>query len=265
MIPEGSASIIRLVFFLAGLGFFLAMELKKPYRPGTVSKPMRWVNNLGITGLNSLILGLVVAQGVLAMAAYVGQSGLGLLNQLAIPYALKVLLGVMAMDFVIYVWHLLNHEVPLLWRFHRVHHTDLNMDVSTATRFHLGELSLSILLKLAVVYAVGLDVLMVLIFECAIILSAQFHHSTLAVSKKLERYVWILFVPPSMHRIHHSVKIKERDTNYGGIFSIWDRIMGTLLKDVDQDGIKIGVGGHFDQSKLDMMHLLWMPFTRYVR
>lgn len=262
---EEYASLIRLVFFGAGLAFFLAMELIRPYRPSTVGKPGRWFINLGITGINSLILALVVSQGVLGMAAYVSAGKTGFLNAVPGPYWLKVVIGVAVMDFIIYVWHLLNHVVPLLWRFHRVHHTDLNMDVSTATRFHIGELGISVLIKLAVIYAVGMDVLMVLLFETLVILAAQFHHSTMRVSPRFEALWWLLFVPPSMHRIHHSVKIAERNSNYGGILSLWDRIMGTMVTAVDQDRIKIGVGGHYDASKLGLGRLLVMPFARYVR
>ncbi len=265
MLIEEKATLIRLVLFGAGLIFFLAMELIRPYRPATVGKSGRWFINLGLTGFNSLVLAFVVAQGVLAMAVYVSQNQLGFLNNVGGPYWLKVVVGVAAMDLVIYVWHLLNHVVPVFWRFHRVHHTDLNMDVSTATRFHIGELGLSIVLKLAVIYAVGLDVLMVLLFETLVILAAQFHHSMIRISPRFEAVWWMLFVPPSMHRIHHSVKINERNSNYGGILSIWDRIMGTMVTDVDQDRIRIGVGGHFDKSELGLHKLLIMPFMRYVR
>ena len=199
------------------------------------------------------------------MAAYVSQNQLGILPYLTAPYWLKVLLVVMFLDFMLWVWHLLNHVVPFLWRFHRVHHTDLNMDVSTATRFHIGELAISTVIKLGLIYLLGADVFMVLLFETLVVASAQFHHSSLKVPLWFEKIWFVLFVPPSMHRIHHSVKIKERDTNYGTIFSLWDKLMGTLLTRVKQEGIRIGVGGHFKEKKLNLQHLLIMPFTRYVR
>jgi len=160
------------------------------------------------------------------------------------------------------VRHLLNHEVPFLWRFHRVHHSDLNMDVSTATRFHIGELAISRVIKISLVFFIGATLLGVLIFESALVLCAQFHHSSLAVPSWFEKISWVFFVPPSMHRIHHSAVIRERNTNYGTIFSTWDRAIGTLLKEVDQTRIRIGVGAYQRPEKLGFRHLLVMPFTR---
>jgi len=169
------------------------------------------------------------------------------------------------MDFMLYVWHLLNHEMPLLWRFHRVHHSDLNMDVSTATRFHLGEHLISVVIKISLVYFIGADILGVIVFESALVLCAQFHHSSLKISPRFEKWWWLLFVPPSMHRIHHSVKIRERDSNYAVVFSLWDRILGTMVREVDQAGIIIGVGGHFSKTTSGLLHLLAMPFRKPVK
>ena len=262
---ETQPALMRSVIFLGVLLFFLLLELFNPYRKSTVSKVKRWFINLGMTGLNTIVLSLVFGSAPLLLAAYVSQHQLGILPKIPAPYWLKALLVVMFLDFMLWVWHLLNHEVPFLWRFHRVHHTDLYMDVSTATRFHIGELAISAVIKLALIYMLGADVLMVLLFETLVVATAQFHHSSLKVPVWFENIWYVLFVPPSMHRIHHSVKIKERNTNYGTIFSLWDRFMGTLVTKVNQAGIRIGVGGHFDEKRLNLHHLLVMPFTRYVR
>lgn len=243
---------------------FLILELWAPYRPNSVSKTKRWANNLALVAVNTLVMRLIFGGAVLAVALHVTQRELGLLNMLALPYALKVFLGVAFLDFMLYVWHLLNHEMPLLWRFHRVHHTDLNMDVSTATRFHLGELVISAVIRMGLIYVMGIDFLTLIIFESALLFCAQFHHSLIKVPVWLEGILIWLTITPSMHRIHHSVKIKERNRNYGTIFAWWDRLMGTMLLAVDQAGIKIGVGGHFQESKLNLHHLLVMPFTRQV-
>lgn len=263
--PDANAALVRLLVFGGGLLFFLACELLAPYRPATVSKARRWAVNLGLTALNTLALALLLGAAKLALAQHVSQHKLGLLNVHPLPYGLKLLITVVFLDFMLYVWHLLNHEVPLLWRFHRVHHSDLNMDVSTATRFHIGELLVSALITLGLIYLIGADPWGVIVFEAGLGLCAQFHHSSLRVPAWLERAWWLLFVPPSMHRIHHSVKIRERNSNYGTIFSLWDRAMGTLVRQVDQAGIRIGVGGHFDPARLGLARLLLMPFTRYVR
>ena len=258
-------SLIRAALFWGGLLFFLVLELFRPYRGNSVSKGKRWTNNITLTIFNSVILHLLFAGAIVATAAYATAHKLGVLNMVAMPPWAKVLVTVVFMDFMLYVWHLLNHEVPLLWRFHRVHHSDLNMDVSTATRFHIGELAISAVIKISLVFFLGASPLGVAIFESVLVLCAQFQHSSVKVPGWFETVFWILFVPPSMHRIHHSVVIKERDTNYGTIFSLWDRCLGTLLRDVDQNGIRIGVGAYRKPEKLNFPQLLIMPFTRPIR
>ena len=262
---EMGGSTIRLLLFWGGLLFFLALELLVPYRGSSVSKPKRWINNLGLTLFNSILLQLIFSFAIVSTAKYVQTGKLGILSMVQAPSWLKILVTVAFMDFMLYVWHLLNHEMPLLWRFHRVHHSDLNMDASTATRFHIGELAISAIIKISIIFFLGASYLGVLIFESSVVLCTQFHHSSLKVPQWFETLWWILFVPPSMHRIHHSVIIKERDTNYGAIFSIWDRILGTLLTSVDQKRIRIGVGAYQKPDKLNFHHLLAMPFTRPAR
>jgi sterol desaturase/sphingolipid hydroxylase (fatty acid hydroxylase superfamily) len=248
-----------------GFVLFLVSELIWPYRPPSVSKKKRLITNVLLTAMNSVILTIVFAAATIDIALYVSANDLGLLNMVGIPLWPKVFVAVLFMDFIFYVWHLLNHEVPLFWRFHRVHHSDLNMDVSTATRFHIGELAISAVIKIGLIYFIGADLLSVLIFESLLVLTAQFQHSSLAVPSWFEKAFWVLFVPPSMHRIHHSVKIAERDTNYGTILSIWDRLLGTLLRGVDQEKIIIGIGPYRAHERLKLHHLLVMPFTRAIK
>ena len=250
---------------MGGLLFFLLLELVAPYRPNSVSKAKRWIHNLALTLFNSLVLQLVFAGTVVTTAVYVTTHRLGVLNLVTFPAWVKLVITVAVMDFMLYIWHLLNHEVPFFWRFHRVHHSDLNMDVSTATRFHIGELAVSAVIKISLVFLLGASTVGVVIFESALVLCAQFQHSSLKVPEWFENIFWILFVPPSMHRIHHSVVIKERNTNYGTIFSTWDRWLGTLLKDVDQDKIRIGVGAYRKPDQLTFPHLLAMPATRPIK
>jgi len=256
---------LRLGIFLGGLLLFLVLELLLPYRRPSLPKLKRWLINLGLTAINSAVLSLTVAGAVAATAAYVTEHRLGVLNLLDLPGWARLMATVIFMDFMLYVWHLLNHEMPLLWRFHRVHHVDLNMDVSTATRFHLGELLISALIKMGLVFFLGADLVGLLIFESALVLAAQFHHSSLRVPAWLDSAWLVLSMPPSVHRIHHSVRIKERNTNYGTIFSFWDRVLGTLKTGVNQEGIVIGVGGHFQEEKLGLDRLLAMPFTKAVK
>lgn len=258
-------SISRLVLFLGGLVFFLIFELLAPYRPSSVSKLGRWINNLYLATLNGFLLYLIFSKPTYRTSLYVINNSLGLLNMTDLSYWIKVLIAIMSLDLEIYIWHLLNHEIPLLWRFHRVHHSDLNLDVSTASRFHIIELGISAIIKIALIFFLGIDLFMIVIFESAVVLTSQFHHSSLKLPKWFEEIWWTLFVPPSMHRIHHSVIIRERNSNYGVIFSIWDRILGTLIRKADQRKILIGMGAYRRIERLNFYHLMKMPFTRSVR
>ena len=262
---SNNAGLIRLLFSIAGLIFFLILELSIPYRPVTVSKLQRWVNNISLTMFNSIILQFFFAGVILQTAFYVQGKQIGILHLIHVPYWTKIVATVVFLDFMLYVWHLLNHEVPLLWRFHRVHHSDLNMDVSTASRFHIGELAMSALIKIGLIFFLGADLFGAMLYEILVVATAQFHHSSLKVPSWFEDIYWVVFVPPSMHRIHHSVVIKERNTNYGTIFSIWDRLLGTLLKDVDQKHIRIGVGAYNRPERLHFHYLLTMPFMHRVQ
>ncbi len=262
---DGSS--IRALVFLSGIVFFLIIELVVPYRPSSVSKLKRWINNISLAIFNSVVLQLVFSTTIITTAHYVTTNKLGMMNleQISgLPQGLRIFIIIVFLDFILYIWHVLNHLIPLFWRFHRVHHRDLTMDVSTATRFHIGELAFSAVIKIALIYFVGIPITTVIIYESTVVFCAQFHHSSLKVPRWLEAVLWVLFVPPSMHRIHHSVIIKEINSNYGTIFSIWDRIMGTLITRVDQNRIRIGIGAYQDTKKLNIHNLLIMPFTRAV-
>ena len=265
IMPSTDAELIRVLVSFGGLIFFLILEFLIPYRASTISKFKRWVNNISLGIFNSIILRLLFAGPILQTALYVRENQLGVLNLMNLPYWAKMIATVIFLDFMLYVWHLLNHEVPFLWRFHRVHHSDLNMDVSTANRFHVGELAISAVIKIGLIFFLGADLFGLTLHEILIVATSQFHHSTLRLPSWFEDIYWALFVPPSMHRIHHSVVIKERNTNYGTIFSIWDRLLGTLLRYIDQESIRIGVGAYNKPERLHLHHLLAMPFTHPVR
>jgi sterol desaturase/sphingolipid hydroxylase (fatty acid hydroxylase superfamily) len=259
-----TAALVRLLLAGGGLALFLVLELVAPYRPSTVSKAGRWITKLSLTALNGILLGLAFGAITLRLVSYAGQERQGLLYALGLSHWAGGVAAVLFMDFLLYLWHLLNHEVPLFWRFLRVHHTDLNMDASTAMRFHVGELAASSVIKLGLVFFLGLRLVELLAFEVLLVAAAQFQHSAVCVPARFERAFWVLFAPPSMHRIHHSMMIRERNTNYGTIFSLWDRLLGTLRTDVDQDRIRIGVGAYPDPKRLNLPSLLVMPFTHPV-
>lgn len=264
MSPQNLA-LIKMIMFWGGLLVFLALELLIPYRPSSISKIRRWATNLGLAVFNSLILNLIFVSLMIQTAAFVTERKMGLLNLYSFPNGMKIFITVLFFDLILYVWHLLNHEMPFLWRFHRVHHSDLNMDVSTASRFHIGELMISAVIKIGLIFFLGADLVGLTLFESLLVLTSQFHHCSLKVPIWFERIYWVLFVPPSMHRIHHSVVIKERNSNYGTIFSLWDRALETLLIRVDQFKIRIGIGAYQKAELLQFIRLLIMPFTRAVK
>jgi len=252
---------IQGLIFLAGFLLFLTGELIHPYRAPTVAKAERLVINILLTVLNSALIYLLFSVPTADTALFVTENRVGLLHSLNLPPWSHFFLTLILMDFTLYLWHLLNHIVPLLWRFHRVHHSDLNMDVSTASRFHAGELLISGVIKIGIIYSLGAHPAGLAVFESLVVLTAQFHHSSLKVPEWFEKIYRLFFVPPSMHRIHHSVKIRERNRNYGTIFSLWDRILGTFLSGIDQDKIVIGIGVYRNPQQLSLSYLLRMPFT----
>jgi sterol desaturase/sphingolipid hydroxylase (fatty acid hydroxylase superfamily) len=253
---------LKTIFYLAGLSLFLVLELWLPYRPSSVSKLRRWMTNLPLSIMNGSIYYLIYFSVLAEIMAQAESRQLGLLNSFALPDWLKMVLGILALDFVLYIWHLLNHVVPLFWRFHRVHHSDMNLDVSTASRFHIGELLMSGLVRMMVVYSLGISFVTYMLFEILVNLSIQFHHSSIRINPFFEKF-WIwFFIPPSMHRVHHSVKIKERDSNYGVLFSFWDRFFGTFTWGIDQSLIVIGIGSHHKFEDLGFRHMWLMPFTK---
>ena len=172
----------------------------------------------------------------------------------------RILVTVLIFDLAMYGWHRLNHSIPLLWRFHRVHHTDLNVDVSSAARFHFGEVTGSTVITYSLMLLLGATIVEVRLFQVFLFLMAQFEHSNIKLGKSFEELLWLLLVPPAMHRIHHSNVKDQTDSNYGTIFSFWDRMFGTFMKDVDQEKIIFGLKDFNNPKELMLMKLLTLPF-----
>ncbi|MEE4188932.1 MAG: sterol desaturase family protein, partial [Roseobacter sp.] len=187
----------------------------------------------------------------------------GLFNEIDLPFRLEVLAVVLILDFAIWLQHLITHKVPILWRLHRVHHADVDMDVTTAIRFHPVEIALSMLLKIGLVYALGPAAIAVVIFEIVLNGTAMFNHSNLALPQWLDRLVRQVFVTPDMHRVHHSVHREEHDSNYGFSLSLWDRLFGTYIAQpaAGHEAMEVGLQWQDDRpSKLGWS--LALPFTR---
>jgi sterol desaturase/sphingolipid hydroxylase (fatty acid hydroxylase superfamily) len=179
-----------------------------------------------------------------------------------LPNWFENIIAFILLDYIIYWWHIILHRMPLMWRFHIVHHTDIDMDVTTAFRFHFGELIGSVIFRGAMVLVIGASPLIILIYEIIFEAETQFHHSNTKLPFRFEKLLNKLIVTPRMHGIHHSIIKKETDSNYATIFSFWDRLHKTIRLNVHQDDIIIGVPAYHDERELTVGHLLKLPFTK---
>ena len=234
-----------------------------PRRPLTTSKALRWFNNLGIVTVNTLIVRILFPLMPVGFALIASEKGWGLLNNLHLPFWLDVLAGIVIFDFFIYLQHVVFHSMPVLWRLHMVHHCDLDFDLTTGIRFHPVEIVLSMIIKLGIVYLFGPPALSVLIFEIILNSASMFNHSNFKLPLTLDRLIRLFIVTPDMHRVHHSVIIRERNSNFGFNLSIWDRMLGTYR---DQPGkghmdMVIGLANFREPAKLNLPRLLTLPFT----
>lgn len=223
------ADVIRLSIFLIVLLSCALWEWVLPRKTLTQSKWQRWLNNLGLVGLNSLFLTLLMPILAIEAAVWAEKSQFGLLNQLELPMALEIVIAVVLLDLAIYLQHLVFHRIPILWRLHRMHHADQDIDVTTGARFHPIEILLSMWIKMAVVVMSGINPISVLVFEVLLNASAMFNHSNAKLSLSLDKWLRKIVVTPDMHRVHHSVEVKETHSNFGFFLSIWDKMFNTYI------------------------------------
>ncbi len=220
--------LIRLGFFFGVFGAMVAWEFTAPRRAKhPVSRLVRWTNNLGIVVLNSVLLRWLFPAAAVGMAAFVASRGWGIFHVLEAPFWLAVVVSVIALDFVIYLQHVMVHAVPALWRLHRVHHADLDFDVTTGLRFHPIEIILSMLIKFAAIAVLGAPVVAVVIFEVLLNATSMFNHGNVRIPKGVDRMLRWFVVTPDMHRVHHSVEDDETNSNFGFNLPWWDRLLGT--------------------------------------
>lgn len=257
-------ALFRLGCFGAIFVVMLVWELLAPKRVLTVPKGLRWSNNIGLFLLNSLVLRLLFPAAAVGIAYSVNSAGWGLFNQLALPFWLEVAAAVLLLDFAIYLQHLLMHRVPLLWRLHRVHHADLDIDLTTGSRFHTIEIVVSMLIKWAVIAALGPALLAVLIFEILLNGMALFNHANVSMPRALDRVLRYLLVTPDMHRVHHSILRNETDSNFGFNLSLWDRVFGTYIDQPREGhtGMTIGIPDFRDARQVERLPgMLSLPFV----
>ncbi|MGF1909701.1 sterol desaturase family protein [Vibrio kasasachensis] len=255
---------IRLSFFLSVLFLCGIWEWLAPRKPLTQNKWQRWLNNLGLVGFNSLCLSLLMPLMAIETAIWANQQGYGLLNILALPSMLEIVIAVLLLDFAIYVQHVVFHRVPWLWRLHRMHHADQDIDVTTGARFHPIEIILSMWIKMAVVISLGISPFAVLIFEIILNASAMFNHSNAKLPLKLDAVLRRTIVTPDMHRVHHSVVTEETHSNFGFFLSIWDRGFGTYHAQpkLGHDKVQIGIAQFRTPREQWLDKMLSQPFRR---
>ena len=254
---------IRLGFFFGVFAVMAIWEVIAPRRALTVSKAIRWANNLGLVVLNSIVLRLLFPAAAVGVAAFAAEHGWGLLNYYQVPFVLAVLLSVVAMDFIIYLQHVLVHAVPSLWRLHRVHHADLDYDVTTGARFHPLEIILSMLIKFAVIIFLGPAAVAVIIFEILLNATAMFNHGNISIPVNLDKYLRLLVVTPDMHRVHHSVKTRETNSNFGFNLPWWDRLLGTYRPQpaAGHGAMTIGLEQYQTERRQTLPWMLVLPLT----
>jgi sterol desaturase/sphingolipid hydroxylase (fatty acid hydroxylase superfamily) len=253
---------IRLVFFL---GVFLLVGLAEhfwPRRALTVPKGQRWFCNGVIVVAGYAAARLVLPVMPVGVAEMAGLNGWGILNVLALPLWLKTILVILALDLVIYLQHRAFHRIPFFWRFHRMHHTDLDIDVSTGNRFHPLEILFSLVIKMGAVAILGAPVVAVVIFEVVLNATSLFNHGNLRIPADIDRWLRLMLVTPDMHRVHHSVIPRETDSNFSFNLPWWDRLLGTY-RDQPREGhigMTIGLKEFRDAGRLGIGYLLMLPF-----
>ncbi len=253
---------IRLISFISILSVIAIWEVAAPRRKLTVNKGIRWLNNGSIILLNTLIVRLALPILPVLLAVKLSNHGSGLFNMLEIPLYLKVFFSIIIMDLILYLQHAMFHAMPLFWRLHMVHHADLDLDVTTALRFHPIEILLSTGLKLAIVMVLGPPAVAVMIFEIILNGAAMFHHGNIKLPSAFDRILRKLIITPDMHRIHHSVIIRETNSNFGFNIAWWDYIFGTYRAQPMNlhENMPIGLMQYRKTGDMNFFKLMALPF-----
>ena len=246
------------VTFLA----LLALETWRPLRKAVSSKLRRAARNLTMGGVSLAFLNLLQAPVLVPLARWAQGHGVGLLNLLSLGPAVRIAAAVVLLDYTLWIWHRWNHLVPFLWRFHLVHHVDRDMDASTAFRFHFGEQTLSIGYRLFQVALIGADPASIWIWHGLLVVAIVFHHSNARLPVGLERFLVKVVVTPRMHGIHHSNYRNEANGNWSSLFSAWDYLHRTMLLNVPQQAIRIGVPAYGKEQHVTLGRILAMPFMK---
>jgi sterol desaturase/sphingolipid hydroxylase (fatty acid hydroxylase superfamily) len=241
----------------------LALEAVRPLRR-RVEVALRHVGrNVAVGSISLAVLTLLQTPFLIPVTRWAQREGVGLLNLVALPRTVELVIGVLVLDYTLWHWHRINHLWPLLWRFHAVHHVDLDLDASTALRFHFGELAFSAVYRLVQILVLGPSPLAVAVWQLLLFVSILFHHSNLRLPLGLERALVRVVVTPRMHGIHHSLYLNETNANWSSLLSGWDRLHRTLVLDVPQDDVPIGVPTCRDPRQVTLGRILARPFESH--
>ena len=253
---------LRLGVFLAVLMSVAVAEGLWPRRERSFPRWRRWPHNLGLAAVNSFLVRFLYPLAAVGLAAALEDQGLGLLPAIGLPYVLSFVLAVIALDGAIYFQHVMFHAVPALWRLHRVHHADLDIDVTTGARFHPLEIIISMAIKLMVVAALGPPALAVVVFEVLLNASSMFNHSNWKLPAELDQRLRRHVVTPDMHRVHHSILAHETNSNFGFNLAWWDRLFGTYREqpEAGHEGMTIGIEQFREGHELRLDRLLAQPW-----
>lgn len=254
----------KIIILLSTLFVFFVIENLLPYYKDRVFKKhfIYSIQNVILALLNGIIVFYIFAALFLKLFKAIDNNSIGLLNLISVPYIVKACLGFLLFDLWIYFWHFFNHNSKFLWKFHRAHHSDLEMDSTTAIRFHTGEILISSILKIPVFILLGINPEVVIIHEIILNVSTIFHHSNIALPENIDRILRIIIVTPNMHRIHHSQIMKETNSNYTSIFSFWDRLFRTFRMTEDISEIKLGLKEFVDQKWQNLWGIIITPFIK---
>ncbi len=241
------------------LGLYV-LERRRPLRRVRQSKVRRNARNLAVAGLTATALQIAERPLVVPLSRAVDRHEWGLLPRLRLPKAMETAIAVVLLDYTLYAWHVLTHRVPWLWRFHKVHHEDLEMDASTALRFHFGEIVISVAWRAAQVFGLGIRPGALTAWQAFLMLSILFHHSNLRLPLAFERRLARIVMTPRLHGIHHSSRPGEGECNWSSGLTVWDWLHGTLRGDVRQGSIPLGVREYRDPRELRLPDVLAQPF-----
>jgi sterol desaturase/sphingolipid hydroxylase (fatty acid hydroxylase superfamily) len=256
--------LIRLASFAGVLSLMAALETFAPRRALTQARGWRWANNLALIVVDSLFVRLLFPLAGVGFALYAQGQGWGLFNMVAAPDWVAVVVCLVLLDLAIWGQHVAFHRVPVLWRLHRMHHADLDIDASTGLRFHPVEIVLSMLIKFAVIALLGAPALAVLVFEVVLNASSMFNHANFRLPRRVDALLRLVVVTPDMHRVHHSIDPNETHSNFGFNLAIWDRIFGLYRAQpaAGHQGMTIGLPIFRDKAELRLDRLLSQPFRK---